>query len=86
MSVLVQATNRREACTPFQSSLLLAEKYGSNEKRKFFVTVILCLLFTAIATFAFFIIQIHCACFAVLNVKSVRFIQTLFSPEFILGR
>ena len=54
MSVLVQATNRREACTPFQSSLLLAEKYCSNEKRKFFVTVILCLLFTPIAIFAFF--------------------------------
>lgn len=69
MSVLVQATNRREACTPFQSSLLLAEKYCSNEKRKFFVTVILCPPFTLIAIFAFFIIQIHCACFALLNVN-----------------
>ena len=86
MSVLVQATNRREACTPFQSSLLLAEKYCSNEKRKFFVTVILCLLFTPIAIFVFFIIQIHCACFALLNAKSIKFIQPLFSPEFSIGR
>ena len=54
MSVLVQATNRREACTPFQSSLLLAEKYGLNEKRKFFVIVILRLLFTPIAIFVCF--------------------------------
>lgn len=77
MSVLVQATNRREACTPFQSSLLLAEKYGLNEKRKFFVTVILCLLFTSIAIFAtFFIIQIHCACFALFNVAYPNIIFT----------
>jgi len=77
MSVLVQATNRREACTPFQSSLLLAEKYGSNEKRKFFVTEILCLLFTSIAIFAtFFIIQIHCACFALFNVAYPNIIFT----------